>query len=253
MTPAEICQRLKDRLGAAVVEARPEGKYPFVRVQAAYWTDAAAFAKRDLGCEMLHDLTASDSKDRKTLTVHARLWSFRHRHWVNLKADVDRADPRIASLEPVWKAADWHERECYDMYGVRFEGHPNLRRILCPEDWVGWPMRKDYVMPDYYHGIPGIAVLRGKEAAAGRVFPPAKKAAPAAARPAAAMPAAAATAAAPAPAAPRPAASATPAPAAPSAPPPAPGASPAATAVPPAPKPAAPPPPPPAPPAGGGA
>ncbi len=181
MTPAEICQGFKVRLGAAVLQAQPEGKYPFVKVQAAAWRDAAAFAKEGLGCEMLHDLSAVDSKDRKTLEVQCRLWSFRNRHWVNLKADVDRADPRIASLEPLWKGADWHERECYDMFGIRFEGHPNLARILCPEDWVGWPLRKDYELPEYYHGIPGIPVLRAREAAIGRVFPPAKKAAPAAA------------------------------------------------------------------------
>jgi NADH-quinone oxidoreductase subunit C len=178
MTPAEICKGYQDRFGGAVLQAKPEGIYPFVKVQPAAWRDAGAFAKEHLACEALHDLTATDSKDKKTLTVHARLWSFRHRHWVNLKADVDRADPRIASLEPLWKGADWHERECYDMFGVKFEGHPNLRRILCPEDWVGWPLRKDYQMPEYYHGIPGIPILRAKEAALGRVFPPAKKPVP---------------------------------------------------------------------------
>jgi NADH-quinone oxidoreductase subunit C len=237
MTPAEICQKLKDRLGAAVVQAQPEGKYPFVKVQAASWTEAAKCAKDELGCEMLHDLTAVDSKDKKTLTVHVRLYSFGRRHWVNLKADVDRVDPKIASLDPLWKAADWHERECFDMYGVRFEGHPNLRRILCPEDWVGWPMRKDYEMPEYYHGIAGIPILRAKEVLTGRVFPPAKKAVPAAA----AKPAApAATAVAAAPAAAPAAASAASSAASPAAAPPA------------APKPPAPPPPP-APPAGGAA
>ena len=204
MTPAEICQGFKDRFGAAVVLAQPEGKYPFVKVTAAAWRDAATYAKDTLGCESLHDLSAVDSKDKKTMEVQCRLWSFGRRHWVNLKADVDRAAPTIASLEPLWKGADWHERECYDMFGVRFEGHPNLARILCPEDWVGWPLRKDYVMPDYYHGIPGIAVLRAKEAEKGRVFPPAKKAV-------AAKPAAAA-AAAPAPAAPKPPAPTPPAP-----------------------------------------
>ena len=179
MTPADIVKAFQERLGPAVVQAKAEGIYPFVKVRPGSWREAAEFAKRDLRCELLHDLSASDSKDRKTLTVHARLWSFRGRHWVNLKADVDRADPRIASLEPLWKAADWHERECYDMFGVRFEGHPNLRRILCPEDWVGWPLRKDYQMPDYYHGIPGIPILAAKAAARGRVFPPVKKAVPA--------------------------------------------------------------------------
>lgn len=193
MTAAEICRGIQERLGAAVVQAQPEGIHPFVKVAAASWREAAAFAKADLSCETLHDLTAVDSKDRKTLEVQVRLWSYAKRHWVNLKADVDRADPRIASLEPLWKAADWHERECYDMFGVVFEGHPNLARILCPEDWVGWPLRKDYEYPESYHGIPGIPPLRAKEAALGRVFPPAKKAAAAPAKAApAAKPAAAA-------------------------------------------------------------
>jgi len=228
MTPAEICQSLQARLGPAVVQAQPGGKYPFVKVAAASWRDAAAHAKEALGCESLHDLSAVDSKDRKTLEVHCRLWSFRNRHWVNLKADVDRAAPRIASLEPLWKGADWHERECYDMFGVVFEGHPNLARILCPEDWVGWPLRKDYEMPEYYHGIPGIAVARAREVPRGRVFPSPKKAAPpakpaAAAAPAAAAPKAVASAAPPAPpaAAKPPAPPAAPPPSPPPAPPPA--------------------------------
>jgi NADH-quinone oxidoreductase subunit C len=216
MTAAEICQKLKDRLGDAVVQAKPEGIHPFVKVAPAKWREAAAFAKDDLGCESLHDLTAVDSKDKKTLTVLVHLWSFRNRHWVNLKTDVDRNAPSVASLEPLWKGADWHERECYDMFGVRFEGHPNLTRILCPEDWVGWPLRKDYVLPEYYHGIPGIPILRAKEAEKGRVFPPAKKPGAAPAKPAAAAPAAAA----PKPAAPA-ATAAPPAPAAAAPPPPA--------------------------------
>jgi NADH-quinone oxidoreductase subunit C len=178
MTPPDLVARFQERFGAAVVQSKADGIYPFVKVQPASWSDAAAFARNELGCEVLHDLSACDSKDRKTLTVHARLWSFRWRHWVNLKADVDRNDPRIASLEPLFKAADWHERECYDMFGVRFEGHPNMTRILCPEDWVGWPMRKDYQNPEYYHGIPGIPIVLARHAAQGRVFPPAKKPVP---------------------------------------------------------------------------
>ncbi|MCY2994132.1 MAG: NADH-quinone oxidoreductase subunit C [Planctomycetota bacterium] len=61
--------------------------------------------------------------------------------------------PEVPSVSDIWKTALWHEREVYDLMGVRFQGHPDLRRILCPEDWVGYPLRKDYEMPVEYHGI----------------------------------------------------------------------------------------------------
>jgi NAD(P)H-quinone oxidoreductase subunit J len=69
---------------------------------------------------------------------------------VRLKVFVPRNDPRVPSLYWLWKSADWQERETYDMYGIVFEGHPGLKRILMPEDWVGWPLRKDYISPDFY-------------------------------------------------------------------------------------------------------
>ena len=69
---------------------------------------------------------------------------------VRVKVFLPREDPRIESVYWLWKTADWQERETYDMYGIVYEGHPNLTRILMPEDWVGWPMRKDYISPDFY-------------------------------------------------------------------------------------------------------
>ncbi len=69
---------------------------------------------------------------------------------VRLKVLIPREDPRVPSVFWIWKTADWQERETYDMYGIIYEGHPNLKRILMPEDWVGWPMRKDYITPDFY-------------------------------------------------------------------------------------------------------
>lgn len=69
---------------------------------------------------------------------------------VRLKVFLPREDPRVPSVYWIWKTADWQERESYDMYGIVYEGHPNLKRILMPEDWVGWPMRKDYITPDFY-------------------------------------------------------------------------------------------------------
>jgi NAD(P)H-quinone oxidoreductase subunit J len=69
---------------------------------------------------------------------------------VRLKVFLPRENPRVPSVYWIWKTADWQERESYDMYGIFYEGHPDLKRILMPEDWVGWPLRKDYVSPDFY-------------------------------------------------------------------------------------------------------
>ena len=69
---------------------------------------------------------------------------------VRLKVFLPRDNPTVPSVYWIWKGADWQERESYDMYGIVYEGHPNLKRILMPEDWVGWPLRKDYISPDFY-------------------------------------------------------------------------------------------------------
>ena len=69
---------------------------------------------------------------------------------VRIKVYVPRENPKIPSVYWIWKAADWQERESYDMFGIVYEGHPNLKRILMPEDWIGWPLRKDYISPDFY-------------------------------------------------------------------------------------------------------
>jgi NAD(P)H-quinone oxidoreductase subunit J len=69
---------------------------------------------------------------------------------VRIKVFLPRDNPTVPSVYWIWKTADWQERESYDMYGIIYEGHPNLKRILMPEDWVGWPLRKDYVSPDFY-------------------------------------------------------------------------------------------------------
>jgi NAD(P)H-quinone oxidoreductase subunit J len=69
---------------------------------------------------------------------------------VRLKVFLPRNNPQVPSVYWIWKSADWQERESYDMYGIIYEGHPNLKRILMNEDWIGWPLRKDYVSPDFY-------------------------------------------------------------------------------------------------------
>ncbi|MPN12648.1 NAD(P)H-quinone oxidoreductase subunit J [bioreactor metagenome] len=92
-----------------------------------------------------------DYKDSLGIVYH--LYSMKYNHKIVIKVKLDRQHPVIQSVERVWKTANWHEREAYDMFGVYFEEHPDLERILCPEDWEGYPPRKDYVAPKEYRGI----------------------------------------------------------------------------------------------------
>lgn len=92
------------------------------------------------------DITTVDWSDRLEMVYH--LYSVSKKHKLTLKTDLDRENPVIGSVISVWKGADWQEREIFDLFGVKFEGHPDLRRILLPEEFEGYPLRKDYVIPE---------------------------------------------------------------------------------------------------------
>jgi NADH-quinone oxidoreductase subunit C len=81
------------------------------------------------------------------------LYSMTYKHKLVLKVFAPKINPEIDSVERIWKTADWHEREAFDLMGIVFLGHRNLKRILLPEDWEGHPLRKDYKAPEYYHGM----------------------------------------------------------------------------------------------------
>lgn len=85
------------------------------------------------------------------VTYHLHSTNLGHSLAINVR--VPEVQPEVPSVEQIWKTANWHEREAYDMIGITFTEHPNLRRILCPEDWEGHPLRKDYVQQDTYRGI----------------------------------------------------------------------------------------------------
>jgi NADH-quinone oxidoreductase subunit C len=109
------------------------------------------------------DVTASDWPARpQRFDLIYNLYSTRHRHRIRIKTRAADGEA-VPSVSGVWPAADWLEREVFDMFGVRFAGHPDLRRMLMPEDWQGHPLRKDEGNPLEYHGIPGIAAIRGAE------------------------------------------------------------------------------------------
>jgi len=135
-----------------------------VRVAPDALVEVAEFLRDDdrTAFEQLHDVTAVDWIDWFDVVIH--LYSIRRKHGLCLKVNTpSRDDATCPSVTPVWPAADWHERETWDLMGVRFVGHPHLRRILLPEDWQGHPLRKDEGNPLEYHGIPGISAIRSAE------------------------------------------------------------------------------------------
>lgn len=131
-----------DHLGVEVIKVSPDNLLPvcralydhgfnYLQCQGAYDEGPG----QDL-VSFYHLLKLSDNGDRP--------------EEVRIKVFLSRENPQVPSVYWIWKAADWQERESFDMYGIMYQGHPNLKRILMPEDWVGWPLRKDYISPDFY-------------------------------------------------------------------------------------------------------
>ncbi len=154
MDPKAIYEALKARFGDAVTEFQGEGfRPPFVVAAPASFADVALFLRDDPGMrfDSLMCLSGVDAKDRFAVACH--LHSTVHRHAIGLKAFLPKENPSLPSVDAVWPAANFMEREAYDLFGIVFKGSKDLRRILLPEDWEGHPLRKDYKYPDSYHGI----------------------------------------------------------------------------------------------------
>lgn len=113
--------------------------------------DACAFLKGPHGFDLLADLCGADRgpEEDPRFEVNYHLFSTGHHSRLRLKALLSEDDPHVASVTGLWKTADWHERETYDLFGVIFDGHPDLRRILLPSDFDGHALRKDYPLRGY--------------------------------------------------------------------------------------------------------
>ena len=120
-----------------------------VTVPAGRWEAFARFAKDTLGCRFFSFLSAVDWKEQG-LEVVARVENLDDRVSVTMKTRLGPGVSECRSLVPTYRGADWMERECYDMFGIRFEGHPRLRRILLGDDWVGHPLLKSYAVDTPY-------------------------------------------------------------------------------------------------------
>lgn len=108
----------------------------------------------DANGEKIKDENGLDIFKGGTLSVWYHLESTSLKHKITLKVSTDRENPEVSSVTEIWNGANWHEREAFDLYGIKFLNHPDLRRILMPYDWeAGYPLRKDYQNPEFYQGM----------------------------------------------------------------------------------------------------
>jgi NADH-quinone oxidoreductase subunit C len=155
MTTNEIHERLKAKFGEDVGPLSEPKVDAFAVVKADRIVEVCRHLKTTPGLDFdyLEDVTAIDWPKRNVIEVVYQAISLKHRHLIKLKVEADRANAVVPTISGVWKAANWLEREVYDLFGVTFTGHPDLRRLMLPDDWVGHPLRKDYQEAGGWHGI----------------------------------------------------------------------------------------------------
>lgn len=148
---------VSEKFADAVSELDENPTMPFFEVlQTERWQEIALFMRDEqrLRFNYMACLSGVDYPEEEKLGIVCNLESIgEFGHAIAVKIKCDRDGGVIPSVARVWKTAEWHEREAFDMYGMTFSGHPDMRRILCPEDWEGYPLRKDYQVQESYHGI----------------------------------------------------------------------------------------------------
>jgi NADH-quinone oxidoreductase subunit C len=152
MTPQELLKEIKTKFPKTEELPAPAGQVRGglelqIKVSAQDIRPLCEYLKNTptLSFDFPNFLTAVDWVQENRFEVVYHLFSTRHKHEVTLKVPVGRDNPEVPSVTPVWAGMDWQEREVYDLFGIRFSGHPNLKRILLWEGYPGWPLRKDYV------------------------------------------------------------------------------------------------------------
>lgn len=157
MNIEEFKNLIDTKLGEGVVLSIDENATPKALVIDASGLAAVMKLLKDdeaCFCDLLSCLTAVDNgPEINTMEVIYNLYSIPLEHSIMIKTTIAREKPEIETICHLWKTADWHEREAYDLFGIEFKNHPDLRRILMPADWEGHPMRKDYEEPATYRGM----------------------------------------------------------------------------------------------------
>jgi NADH-quinone oxidoreductase subunit C len=150
-----IQKRLEDTFGAAVGPVTQGRVENWIEVDADKIDGVSEYLQShpDLKFEVLTNLTGCDYPDKGHIQIIYSLVSYDSGAELTIKVNADREDPKVNTVMHIWAAADWLEREVFDLLGVDFIGHSDQRRILLPDDWIGNPLRKDYVEAPDYHGI----------------------------------------------------------------------------------------------------
>jgi NADH-quinone oxidoreductase subunit C len=140
----DLVKRYKDKFGAAILEAWTDRKQAILVVARELLAEIAVYSRDDEKFDWLSDLTAVDwPKREKRFDIVLNMYSMEKNERLRLKVHAT-ADERVPSVQGIWSTTNWMEREVYDMFGIVFEGHPDLKRILLPDEWQGFPLRKDY-------------------------------------------------------------------------------------------------------------
>ncbi len=156
MQTEDLVHLLKNKLGDLSIATEDNTSPAAIRIERAdiktvlqelYQNPATYF-------DMLSCITGVDNgPEANTMEVVYNLYSIPFNLQLMVKVELPRENPETDTVSDIWKTADWHEREAYDLFGIKFNGHPDLRRILLPADWEGHPLRKDYEHEEYYRGI----------------------------------------------------------------------------------------------------
>ncbi|TAF77983.1 MAG: NADH-quinone oxidoreductase subunit C [Bacteroidetes bacterium] len=153
----EIVSQLKSNFGESnIVSTHEAGLMPFVIVKIEILKDISAYLLKteELYFDLLECITGIDNgTEANTMELVYNLYSIPYNHKLCLKVILNREKPETETVSTVWRSADWHEREAFDLLGINFTNHPDLRRILLPSDWEGHPLRKDYDLQETYHDI----------------------------------------------------------------------------------------------------
>ena len=157
MEPIQIAEHLKEKFQDSVLAIGEYRGQAWASIGKEYIMEICQYllSAPDMGFNYLRDLTAVDYLGKRDIRFEVvyHLYSITNRHMIRLKAPVEESDCSIDSVCSIWSGANWHERECFDLFGISFKGHPDHRRILMPDDWEGHPLRKDYpvIGPDREH------------------------------------------------------------------------------------------------------